>query len=184
MDTFFYWLNDNAGALQSLAAIAAVLLSAFSILVLVITLRAVNRQAVASETQARAARRQAAVARKQNKLLAAQIEQSLAPLLVAEADDRQGMKNYKVYNRGPGIAFQVLYRQGGFEEKDQPVRFAEPTTIGPGGSAYLPIPLTWDVFTIQCKGLDRQRRWTVHYRDPNKPQEHIVERGLQSVYLT
>jgi hypothetical protein len=34
------------------------------------------------------------------------------------------------------------------------------------------------------KGIDREPRWTVVYSDPNKPQDHVVKKGLQQVYLS
>jgi hypothetical protein len=196
-----YWLSQNSGSLQAAGVLVSAILTSLTIYVLFITLSAVKRQAFASEAQAEAARSQAEVAQAQTKavveqaasaqrqsdLLAAQIEQGLAPLLVAEPDDRPNMQNYKVVNHGPGPAFQVFYWQGGLESMTQEgcqIHSVLPSTLGTGSFAYLPIPPGWVTFTVRYKGLDRQERWTVVYADPSQPQEHIVERGLQQVYLT
>jgi hypothetical protein len=162
---------------------------------------AIKRQALAAEEQAEAARALTQVAkdqtkaatdaaesaRKQSDLLSSQIEQSIAPLLVAEPDDRPYMKNYKLVNRGPGVAFQIFYWKGGIEMKvpGQSIQIfpVQPSTLGSGNYAYLPIPPAWEVFTVRYKGLDREERWTIVYSDPNKGQEHIVSKGLKKFYL-
>ena len=196
------WLNSNAGALQSLAALLNVALAVATIGILIVTWRAIKRQASAAEDQTRAARaltkvaedqtkaaeEAAKYAHKQSDLLSAQIEQSTAPLLVAEPDDRPGYNNYKLCNRGAGVAFKIFYWRGGIEVKQQgtgiPFTPVTPSTLGAGNFAYLPIPPAWDVFTVVYKGQDRQFRWTVVYRDPGKAQEHIVSQGLQEIYLS
>ena len=199
MTTAWCWLNDNSGALQSIASLLGVLLTLSTIFLLAITWIAVKRQALASEAQAEAARTltkvaieqtnaaidAAASAKRQSDLFSAQIEQSLAPLLVAEPDDRDGSRAYKLVSRGPGVAFKVYVWRGGPEERKlSPSLIAvQPSTLGPGSFAYLLREPTWDVFTVIYKGMDREERYTVVYRDPFKAQEFIMRRGLQEVYL-
>jgi len=199
MDTWC-WLNANSGALQSLFAILGAVLTVASIFVLTVTWRAIMRQALASELQADAARALTQVAEEQTKaakdaaasaktqcdLLSSQLELSTAPLLVAEPDDRSNMKNYKLVNRGQGMAFQVYYWQGGLEVKDQgamPIIPVQPSTLAPDSFVYVPIPPGWLSWTVRYKGIDRQERWTIVYRDANKGQEHVMRRGLQEIYL-
>lgn len=200
MKNLWCWLTSNSGPLQSISALLSVGLAFVTIVVLVITWRAIKRQAKAAEEQAIAARAltevateqtKAAVdaarsAEKQSNLLSAQIEQSTAPLLVSEPDDRSGFKNYKLVNRGPGVAFQLFYWQGGLDVRSSegfPAFFISPSTLAPGNYVYLPIPPAWEVFTVRYKGVDRGERWTIVYRDPTKPQEHVVRKGLQEFYL-
>jgi hypothetical protein len=194
------WLNTNSGALQSLVAILGAVLTVITIFVLLVTWRAIKRQAIASELQADAARALILVADEQTKaskdaaasaktqcdLLSSQLELSTAPLLVAEPDDRANMKNYKLVNRGQGMAFQVYYWHGGLAKKDQgavPIKTVQPSTLAPGASVYVPIPPGWDSWTVRYKGIDRQERWTIVYRDESKGQEHVMRRGPQEVYL-
>ena len=194
------WLNASSGALQGLFAIVSAVLTVVTIVVLVVTWRAIKRQAIASELQADAARALTRVAEEQTKaaidaaesskrqadLLARQYELSTAPLLVGEPDDRPNMKNCKVVNRGQGVAFQVFYWQDGLERKDQgsvQIFPVQPSTLAPDAFAYLPIPPAWEAWTIRYKGSDRQERWTIMYRDPAKAQEHVIRQGLQEVYL-
>ena len=107
-------------------------------------------------------------------------------MLVAEPDDRPGYKDCKLVNRGQGVAFQILYWNGELNARDQgpPISFVQPSTMGPGNSAYLPIPPAWKAFTVRYKGLDRAERWTVVYLDPPRPQDHVVRKGLEEVYLS
>jgi hypothetical protein len=195
------WLNANAGALQSIGTLIGVALATLSIYVLSVTWAAIKRQAVAAEAQADAARAltrvaldqtnaaiaAAAAAQQQSDLLSKQIEQSIAPLLVAEPDDRQRMNGYKLVNRGPGVAFKVKGWKGGHETRTTgqslPISI-QPSTLGPQNFAYLSIPPGWEVFTVSYKGTDRQERFTIVYRDINKPQEHVVTKGLQEFYLS
>ena len=196
------WLNSNSSSIQSVAALSSTALALITICVLIVTWIAIKRQADAAEAQAEAARlltqvardqTKAAIdaaesARRQSELLSSQIEQSVAPLLVAEPDDRPNFKNYKLVNRGPGVAFKILYWKGGLELKDQgegvPIFPVQPSTLGAGNSAYLQIPPGWEVFTVRYKGIDRGERWTVVYLDPRRPQEHVVRKGLQEIYLS
>ncbi len=96
------------------------------------------------------------------------------------------MKNYKLFNRGQGMAFQVFCWQGGLEMKEKgsiPIIPVQPSTLAPGSSVYVPIPPAWLSWTVRYKGIDRQERWTIVYRDENKGQEHVMRRGLQEIYL-
>jgi hypothetical protein len=123
---FWNWLLTNSAAIQGAAALVGVALTAITIIVLVVTWKAIMRQAKAAEEQTIAARAATAVAeeqkkaavdaaesaRKQSELLLSQLEQSSAPLLVAEPDDRNGMKNVRLFNRGSGTAFKIYYFNG------------------------------------------------------------------------
>jgi len=200
--TFWSWLNSNSAALQSIAALLGTALAAITIWVLLITWRAIKRQAAAAEGQTEAARALTRVAeeqtkaaidaaesaRKQSDLLSSQIEQSTAPLLVAEPDDRQGLKNYKLVNRGAGVAFQIFFWKGSLDLKDQAGGISivpvQPSTLGPGNWTYIAAPPAWDVITVRYKGIDREERWTIVYRDYTKPQQHVVKKGLKEFYLS
>jgi hypothetical protein len=200
---FWCWLNSYSAAVQSIAALCSALLALFTILVLIVTWKSIKRQAAAAVDQAEAARAltkvakeqtRAAVdtaesARRQSELLLSQIEQNTAPLLVAEPDDRYGvnLRNGKLVNRGPGVAFQIFFWQGGLDAREQgsiPITNVEPSTLGPGNFAELRVPFDWEVFTVRYKGVDREERWTVVYRDPGKGQDHWVKKGLQIISLT
>ena len=125
-------------------------------------------------------------AKAQTDILASQLELSTAPLLVVKLGDKPGFSGTVVVNRGLGIAFQVFYWQGGLETRNQGYlgTFTIPSTLAPGASASLRIPTEWESWTIMYRGVDRQERWTVAYRDWNtKPQEHVVRKGLQEIYL-
>lgn len=196
------WLLMNSAAVQGVASLLSILLAVITVIVLLITWKAVKRQAAAAEEQATAARAATAVAEEQKKaavdaaesakrqseLLSAQLEQSTAPLLVAEPDDRQGMKNVRLVNRGPGVAFKIFYYNGPMEllQPGASVRImtVQPSTLGSGNFVYLPVPPVWDVTTIVYKGTDRMERFTIIYKDPNKAQEHVVTKGLQRIYLS
>ena len=82
------------------------------------------------------------------------------------------------------MAFQVYYWQGASESQGtNPVSFTQPSTLAPGSQAELRIPGDWESWTIFYKGSDRQERRTTAYRDPNKPQEHVIRKGLQEIHL-
>jgi len=199
---FWSWLSANSSTVQTIAALASVVLTALTIIVLIVTWKAIKRQARAAEEQTIAARAATAVAeeqkraavdaaesaRKQSELLSAQLEQSVAPLLVAEPDDRQGMKNVRLVNRGPGVAFKIYYFNGHMDllvpGSSLPIVPVQPSTLGPGNFVYLPIPPGWDVTTVVYKGMDRMERFTIIYSDKNKSQEHVFTKGLQRFYLS
>ena len=155
---FWSWLLTNSAAIQGVAALVSALLTVITIIVLIVTWKAIRRQASAAEEQAAAARAATAVAeiqkkaaidaaesaRKQSELLSYQLELSTAPLLVAEPDDRDGMKNVKLFNRGSGVAFKIRYFNGhmdslqaGTSVQIMPV---QPSTLGSSNFVYLPIP--------------------------------------------
>ncbi len=98
-------------------------------------------------------------------------------LLVAEADDRPQMRNSKLVNRGKGTAFQASYWNGEYEIRDQQpqIEFVSSSTLAPGSSVYLPIPPAWASWTIRCKRIDRQERWS--------PAGAYYGKGLQEIYL-
>lgn len=86
------WLNQNSGALQSIAALSVVLLTAITIAVLWATWDAIKRGALASEAQAEAAhalarlaKEQTEVARQQTEALAAQSEAALKSAAATDA---------------------------------------------------------------------------------------------------
>jgi hypothetical protein len=193
-------LESNVGAIQSIAALVSAALAAMTV-VLVVTWRSIKRQAVASEEQAEAARALTQVAKeqtaaaldaaqsakRQSELLSSQIEQSTAPLLVVELDPGVAPVKFDLVNRGPGVAFQIFFWIGPLDLKDQDtisIDFIQPSTLGPGGRTRLPLPPVWDAVTIRYKGIDRAQRWTIFYNDRSKPQEHVVAKGLQTVYLS
>jgi hypothetical protein len=194
------WFATNSAALQNIAALSSLVLTIVSIGVLFVTWRAVKRQAIASELQAEAAKALTAVAQEQTQaaqeaaraantqcdLLSSQLELEIAPLLVAEPDDRPNMVGYKIVNRGKGAAFQVLYWNGGFEKDNlhqcRQMTVVSPSTLAPNAAFYLPIPTAWECWTVRYRGIDRQERWTIVYRD-GRPQEHVMRKGSQEVYL-
>ena len=61
------WFNSNSGALQSVFALAGVVLSVLTIVVLLVTWGAIKRQAIAAQLQADAARALIRVAEEQQK---------------------------------------------------------------------------------------------------------------------
>jgi len=83
------WLNDNSGALQSIAALLVVVLTSLSIGVLWVTWGAVKRGAAASEAQAEAARALTLLAKEQTEVARQQTEaitkQSMAALSSLDA---------------------------------------------------------------------------------------------------
>lgn len=198
---FWYWLHDNANALQAVAGLFGIALTVVTVCVLVVTWNAIKRQAKAAEEQADAARALTKVARQQTEaamdaaesakkqadLLSEQIEQSTAPLLVAELDENPNMQRYRLINRGNGVAFQVSYYRGeapkNVTSSASGVRGVEPSTLAPGHPVYVPIPVAWLVFTIVYRGIDGAIRWTEVHRDPEKGQNHRRMKGSQIVFM-
>lgn len=191
------WLGDNSEALVALFAIVSAVLTAVTIGVLIGTWIAIHQQAnearaltrVALE-QTKAAENAASAAKQQAELLESQLEINTAPLIVAEPINEPIIqyRRYKLFNRGAGTAFQVLYWQGGLEARNQnqgqiPIVPIQPSTIAPNLSVPVNIPVGWECFTVRYKGIDRQERWTVVYADAGKPQQHIVRKGLQEIYI-
>lgn len=190
------WLNTNAGALQSLFALAGIILTVVTIWVLIATWRAIKVQADAAREltkaaveQTTAAKDAAESARRQAELLTNQLELSTAPLIVVEPDDRPMGSAQKLVNRGPGPAFQVCYWPGGLElMRPGTSRYdfrIDPSTLAPGAFVYVMIPekSEWRVWTVQYKGIDNQERWTKFYRDENRGQEHIIRIGTETAHL-
>lgn len=187
------WLQSNSAPLQSIAALILAVLTFVTIWVLIVTWRAIKRQAVASELQAKASRALMGVAEQQTKatqagaaaaqrqadLVAAQTEMSIAPLLVAEVDEANpiaGHKSYRLFNRGQGIAFQVHYWEGHVNARfsSRTIRSVHPPTIGPGASAQVVIDGRLETWTARYKGIDDQERWLMVYLDDDRGQQHII----------
>jgi hypothetical protein len=194
LENIWCWLNANSDALGSVSAV-------LTILVLSVTWFAIKRQATASELQADAARAltQAAIeqtnaardaaesARRQTDLLSSQLEISTAPLLVVEPDDRPMGSAQRIVNRGTGPAFQVRYWRGGIHSVGPnaagTILAVEPSTLAAGRCVYVPIPMDWDSWTIQYKGMDIQERWTLFFRDSSRGQVHVTRKHGQVTYL-
>jgi len=190
------WLNQNSGALQSIAAFLIAVLTIITIRVLWATWGAIKQQATAADAltkvadaQTKAAENAAKSAQRQAELLASQIELDTAPLLVAEPDLGQAIpayRNYKIVNRGQGVAFQVYFWAGELEAKNAmgiSITAVQPSTLAPNASTSVAIKDQWEAWTIRYKGIDRCERWTIVHKDPVKGQQHVVQKGLQEVYL-
>lgn len=197
------WLQRNSASLQSIAALAGAVLTLVTIWVLVITWRSIERQAVASELQAGAARALMRVAEEQTKaaqasasaanmqtrLFADQLELSTAPLLVFEPDARVNNNQWRLVNRGKGIAFQVHLWQGGFEHfhprpgTGYSYQILTPSTLAPGEFVYVDIPALWKTWTLKYRGVDDQTRATKMNRDNQGGQHYIIRRGGREITL-
>lgn len=188
------WLNTNSGALQSIAASVAVVLTAITIGVLVVTWKAIETQADAAraltrvaEEQTKAAQAAAAAADIQARLTADQLELSTAPLLVFEPDDQERPQGVKVVNRGQGVAFQVHFWQGGFEHFHPRMGYSfkilDPSTIAPGMFVYLYVDPLWQEWTVKYRGVDDQARATKMKRDNQGGQHYIIRRGGKEITL-
>jgi hypothetical protein len=176
------WLNTNSGAVQSTAAILAAVLTVVTIGVLIVTWKAIK-------VQADAARALTQTAERQNRLLSDQIELSTAPLLVFEPDDREIPQGVKVVNRGQGVAFQVHFWQGGFENfhprpgTGYAYKVLDPSTIAPGMFVYLYVDPLWREWTVKYRGIDDQARATRMNRDNMGGQHYIIRRGGKELTL-
>lgn len=195
------WLQFNSIPLQSISALFATVLTVVTIWVLLITWRAIQRQAVASELQADAARALMRVAEEQTKaakdaavaakrqadLIAIQIDMSMSPLLVAEPDDSnpiRGHRSYRLINRGQGVAFQVHYWEAHMNARDgsRAIHAVQPPTLAPGVSAGIVVPDRLECWTVQYKGIDNQERWLMVYLEPGRGQQHTIRiAGTQKV---
>ncbi len=89
------WLNQNSGALQSIAALSVVVLTVLTISVLWVTWGAINRGSIASESQAEAARaltlqakEQTEAARQQTEAIAKQTAAALQSAAATDAANR------------------------------------------------------------------------------------------------
>jgi hypothetical protein len=92
---FWQWLNQNSGALQSIAALSVVVLTVATVTVLWVTWDAIKRGAIASESQAEAARaltqlakEQTEVARQQTDAIAKQSVAALQSVAATDAANR------------------------------------------------------------------------------------------------
>lgn len=175
-------MNANAGAVQSVAACLAAALAGITIGVLIVTWKAIKVQADAARALTRTAERQ-------NRLLADQIELSTAPLLVFEPCEGPAGRDWKVVNRGLGVAFQVQCWQGGFERfhlrpgSENVYRVLNPSTIPPGMFAYVEIDPLWESVTVKYRGIDDQARATKMNQDNQGNQHYIVRRGGKEITL-
>jgi len=119
------WLTTNSITLQGLFAAIGAVLTFVTIVVLVITWRAVKRQAIASEKLTEATERQIATsteqakaAREQVEVARRQITESLRPILVArlggtsEINTGEIVQQVKIKNEGAGVALDVWWTHG------------------------------------------------------------------------
>jgi len=165
------WLSNNSEAIQSI-------LSGITIVVLVFTWRAANKQAHAAEAQAEAARAltivgkaqtaaaeiAAQLALKANELTRIQMLARMRPILVMVQDPlrRAGTAdkmNYFIRNQGPGAAQHVAWWYG---RPNRPPRFDQRVSsslIGSGHDAEIVLNLdqvAHDEVTISYDSLDGQ----------------------------
>lgn len=176
------WLNANAGAVQSIVGLLAAILTGVTIGVLVVTWKAIRVQADAARALTRTAERQ-------NRLLADQLELSTAPLLVFEPCEGPAGREWKVVNRGLGVAFQVQYWSGGFENfhpragSGYACKMLNPSTIAPGMFAFVEIDPLWKTVTAKYRGIDDQARATKMNQDDQGNQQYIIRRGGKEITL-
>lgn len=179
---FWQWLNANSGALQSIAGILAAVLTGVTIGVLIVTWKAIK-------VQSDAARALTQTAERQNRLLADQLELSTAPLLVFEACEGPAGKDWKVINRGLGVAFHVQCWPGGFENfHPRPgggysYKVLSPSTIPPGMFAFVEIDPLWKTVTVKYRGIDDHARATKMNQEDQGNQHYIIRRGGTEVTL-
>ena len=201
------WLNvpANGAAVQAAASVLSVLVGILTIAVLVITFRAINRQALAAEEQTKvstalikAAHEQrkatldaAAAAKEQSRLLALQYEQSLAPLIVGRLSIG-GLNNMmtmlELKNVGSGAAFGVMVTKGKVEigaiNKTYISANFSPSTLGAGEESELVFDTSVDnAMTVRYRGADLVERYTIMTNTNGFWQEHWVRRGTQFVGL-
>lgn len=190
------WFSTNAEAVQSIAALLTMVLSAITIGVLIATWKAIKVQAEAARAltlvaveQTNAAKAAAKSSEIQARLAADQLELTTAPLLVFEPDDRPVRFGVKLANRGLGVAFQVEYWQGGFEHlHPRPLQSyspytLDPSTLAPGMSVYLSIPEVWPSWTVKYRGIDDLARATTMRRGNLGGQHYIIRRGGKEITL-
>ncbi len=199
------WLNANSAALQAVGSALSIGVGVVTIFVLVITWKAIRRQARAAEEQTaasgaliEAARQQtkatdeaAAAAKEQNRLGSLQYEQSMAPLIVARRTfgGPGGTWNMlQLTNVGAGAAFGVVLTRGRVDlealgESYEAVDFS-PSTLGAGedGEAYF-YPDDEGFMTARYRGSDRIERYTIISSQGGFRQEHWVRRGTQFIGL-
>jgi nitrogen regulatory protein PII-like uncharacterized protein len=151
--SFWSWLNLNAVSLQSFSAFAGTVLTAVTIGVLIVTYRAVSKQARAAEKLTEATERQiqltkdqAEAAKQMVEVTKRQITESLRPILIVRLIDRIQITpgsfelKLKVSNEGAGVALDVwwMYGKPGIDPH-QRNRVGE-GIIPPGEERFLQVP--------------------------------------------
>jgi hypothetical protein len=201
------WLESapNSAALQAVTSVISVLVSAVTIYVLLITWRAVRRQALAAERQEEASRalirvseeqtkatiNASAAAQEQSQLLSLQYEQSLAPLLVARlklGGPGNAYQLLEIKNVGPGTAFKLVVMpckvEVGARGVTYPMQAFSPTTLGSGESGEIYFNASPDGYvSVGYRGSDGNDRYTIIRNKELFWQEHWVRRGVQFVEL-
>jgi hypothetical protein len=197
--------SSNSTALQAVGTLLSVLVGVVTVGVLIVTWKAIKRQAEAAEEQEKASRalieaamqqtiatiEAAAAAKEQSRLLALQYEQGMAPLIVGRLGiggpgNKWTMLELK--NVGAGTAFGVVVIKGkvelGVANKTYPTVEFSPSTLGSGEGGSVPLDTTIDGFmTVQYRGADRIERHTIVSNQNGFRQEHWVQRGLQFIGL-
>ncbi len=183
------WLNANSGALQSVLALVTIFVLGFTAWAIKVQADAARALTRVAEEQSKAAKAAAASAEVQARLTAEQTELSTAPLLVFEPDERVHNNEWRLVNRGQGVAFQVHLWQGGFEHFHPREGTAyscmvlNPSTLAPGMSIYLKIDPQWREWTLKYKGIDDQHRATKMNRNNSGGQHYIIRRGGKEITL-
>jgi hypothetical protein len=142
-----------------------------------------------ADEQTKAAKAAATSAEVQARLTADQLELSTAPLLVFEPDARVKENQWRLVNRGQGVAFQVHLWQGGFEHfhpregSGYTFKVLNPSTLAPGMFVYLDIDPLWQTWTVKYRGVDDQARATKMNRDNQGGQHYILHRGGREITL-
>lgn len=183
------WLNANSGAVQSVLALVTIFVLGFTAWAIKVQADAARALTRVAEEQTKAAKAAAASAEIQARLTADQIELSTAPLLVFEPDARVNNNEWRLVNRGQGVAFQVHLWQGGFEHfhprpgTGHSCKVLNPSTLAPGMSIYLEIDPLWREWTLKYKGVDDLHRATKMNRDKSSGQHYIIRRGGKEITL-
>lgn len=184
------WLNTNSGAIQSMLAAVTILVLCFTAWAIKVQADAARALTRVAEEQTNAAKAAAEATEAQARLTAEQIEISTSPLLVFEPDERANNHlEWRLVNRGPGVAFQAHLWQGGFEYfrpgpgTGYSYRALNPPTLAPGAAIYVPIDPLWKQWTVKYKGLDDEYRATRMNRDNSDGQQYIIRRGGKEITL-
>jgi hypothetical protein len=105
------WLNDNAGAVQAIAAIAAACLAAITLCFIVAYTRYTKKLLRESQRQSKHSDRQLKIGQAQAEYAAKQLKGSFMPVLAVvtgDADKREVVTFYHE-NQGIGVALEVNY---------------------------------------------------------------------------
>jgi hypothetical protein len=151
MHWWFNWLNGNAGALQTIAACAAIVLSIITIFVLIATWKAARAQAAAANALTGATERQITILEQQVMAARRQIEESVRPML----DIPVGLSSVgeltkvDIVNLGAGPALDITYAYARFGDRNIEQHFVVPPTIAKDKS----FPFTADPEQVRAKGL-------------------------------